>query len=279
MFFAGYVDIPAADYATFSVDWIAQAERILKPGASIYIISGWTNLIHILNALKQTRLQEINHIIWKYNFGVYTKTKYIASHYHILYYKKPGARHTFHTYARYADFEQSDQGRSLNYQDREDVWVIPRVYQPAQIKNKNELPVELLIKIMQYSSHEGSIVCDFFLGSFATAKVAKGLNRTAIGFEISPTAFDYQLKQWQNIPKGSLLEHCRKPPQNRRVRQNLPISPQEKNSILKNYAQCRQNGKNKKESLATLSKQFGRGTWSLLRIINDTNDKKPLPLK
>jgi site-specific DNA-methyltransferase (adenine-specific) len=52
--------------------------------------SGYTNLYHILHALRQTGLREVNHIIWKYNFGVYTSRKYVSSHYHILFYEKPG---------------------------------------------------------------------------------------------------------------------------------------------------------------------------------------------
>ena len=101
----GYVEIPKKEYASFSEKWILEAERILKPGGSIYIVSGYTNLNDILNALKKTSLEEINHIIWKYNFGVYTKTKYISSHYHILFYKKKGEKHTFNTFSRYSDSE------------------------------------------------------------------------------------------------------------------------------------------------------------------------------
>ena len=72
----GYVENPSSQYPQFSEDWIKEAERILKPGGSIYIVSGYTNLVHILNALRKTELKEKNHLIWKYNFGVYTKTKY-----------------------------------------------------------------------------------------------------------------------------------------------------------------------------------------------------------
>jgi len=46
----GYIEIPQAEYPEFTENWIVQAERVLKPGGSIYIVSGYTNLIHILNA-------------------------------------------------------------------------------------------------------------------------------------------------------------------------------------------------------------------------------------
>lgn len=86
----GYVEIPKAEYPEFSRQWIQEAARVLKPGGALYIVSGYTNLIHILNVFPaDTSLKEVNHLIWKYNFGVYTKKKYISSHYHILYYVKP----------------------------------------------------------------------------------------------------------------------------------------------------------------------------------------------
>ena len=40
--------------------------------------------------------------------------------------------------------------------------MINREYKPNQIKNKNELPTQLLIKMMQYSSNENDLICDFF---------------------------------------------------------------------------------------------------------------------
>ena len=77
------------------------------------------------------------------------------------------------------------------------------------MKNKNELPTELLVKMIQYSSNEGDTVCDFFLGSFSTAKIAKGLNRRATGFELSKTAYDHQVKAVESLPPGHLLNQLR----------------------------------------------------------------------
>ncbi|MCY4445326.1 MAG: site-specific DNA-methyltransferase [Rhodobacteraceae bacterium] len=268
----GYVEVPSIEYPQFSEEWILEAERILKPGGSLYIISGYTNLIHILNALQKTKLEEKNHLIWKYNFGVYTRTKYISSHYHILFYTKKGKPHTFNTFARYADHEKSVQGGSSNYSDREDVWVINREYKPGKIKNKNELPTQLLIKLIQYSSHEDDLVCDLFLGSFSTAKVAKGLNRKAVGFEMSKTAFDYQIQEFNNIEEGYLLKELRKPPKNQFINSGQPITIEIQGEIFKSHCNHLKQGMTKKQSIEKLSEEFGRGYWSILRIIGDSNN-------
>jgi len=50
-----------------------------------------------------------------------------------------------------------------------------------------------------YSSNPNDLICDFFLGSFSTAKVAISLERRACGFEINKNAFDYQI-QTINVP-------------------------------------------------------------------------------
>ncbi len=264
----GYVEVPSAEYAEFTRRWIAEAERVLKPGGAIYIVSGYTHLVHLLNALQQTNLKEVNHLIWKYNFGVYTKNKYISSHYHILYYVKPGAKHTFNTHSRYADAEKDDATNgSLNYQDREDVWVINKEYKPGQMKNKNQLPTELLSKIIQYSSNEGDLVCDFFLGSFSTAKVALGLNRRACGFEISPVAFDYQMLEMEKVKPGYLLSTVRTPPANKYFNQGKPIEESEKKEILRQYTERKNAGMSKKKIIEKLGQDLGRGPWSLERII------------
>ena len=263
----GYVEIPADEYEDFSRNWIRQAERILKPGGCIYIVSGYTNLFSILKALRETQLEELNHIIWKYNFGVYTKTKYVSSHYHILFYKKPGKPHTFNTYARYGALEKTEDGGRMNYIDREDVWIINREYKPGRVKNKNELPTALLTKMIRYSSNEGDLVCDLFLGGFSTAKVAIGLNRFATGFEISQQAYDYQIKEIEKVIPGGLLDEVKKPVGSNLENQGKPWTEEEKLQVCERYRALSGKFKTKKAVIDQLSKEFGRGRFSLDKIL------------
>lgn len=270
----GYIEIPKHEYAKFSENWIKQAERILRPGGSIYIVSGYTNLIDILNALKKTRLREINHIIWKYNFGVHTKRKYVSSHYHILYYYKPGSQHIFNTYCRFGPTERDKVEGSLNYQDREDVWIINREYKPGIIKNKNELPTELLKKMIQYSSNEDDIVCDLFLGSFSTAKVAIGLNRHAIGFEKNKTTYNYQIKSIHTINPGCMLETLKKPDLSGYENRGKPWTDSEINKLLERFNEIYGKSKNKNQSIKLLEKEFGRGRFAILNMLNDAGKER-----
>ena len=81
----GYCEVSLDTYSEFSQSWITECARVLRPGGSMYIVSGYTNLHHILNALHSTDLREINHIIAEYTFGVSATKKFISSHYHVLF--------------------------------------------------------------------------------------------------------------------------------------------------------------------------------------------------
>ena len=264
----GYVEVPAGEYAEFSRAWIAQAARVLRPGGSIYICSGYTNLRDILNALAATDLEEINHIVWKYNFGVYTRQKYISSHYHILFYVKPGGPRTFNTYCRYGAQSRGEDGRRENYVDREDVWIINREYKPGKRKNKNELPTELLKKMILYSSNPGDLVCDLFLGSFSTARVAIGLGRRATGFELSREAFSHRLSEVERTVPGYMLADLPAPVDDLPSNQNKKWAAGEKERLVERYREALDAEGTKKAALAVVAEEFGRGYFSVLNVVD-----------
>ncbi|RPI37659.1 MAG: site-specific DNA-methyltransferase, partial [Methanoregulaceae archaeon] len=80
----GYHEIPKEEYGEFTRRWMAEAARVLSPKGSMYIFSGWNRLRDILEGIDTAGFTTINHLIWKYQFGVCTKKKYVTSHYHIL---------------------------------------------------------------------------------------------------------------------------------------------------------------------------------------------------
>lgn len=270
----GYVEIPADEYAAFSLQWVAEAARILKPGGSLYIVSGYTNLYDIMHALRQTDLCEVNHIIWKYNFGVYTSRKYISSHYHILLYEKPGGRRTFHLESRFGSGEKNTEGGSLNYQDREDVWMINREYKPGQVKNKNELPLELLTKMILYSSSEGDLVCDLFLGGGSTARAAIGLNRRAVGFEISPSIFSVRVPELEQLVPGFLLSEMREPVCSAPARQRERWTPEARKDLKLRYTGLLAQGMKKKDIVQQLMNDLGRGHWAIVKALKQLEQEE-----
>jgi len=266
----GYVEVPSEEYGEFTHAWIREAARTLRPNGSIYIVSGYTNLYHILDALRSTDLREVNHIVWKYNFGVHTRRKYISSHYHILYYERPGPeKRTFNANVRYGPQERAPEGGSLNYQDREDVWVINREYKPGRRKNKNELPTDLLVKIVQYSSEPGDLVCDMFMGGFSTARVAVGLDRRFVGFEVSEAIFAEGVRRMKGVEPGDLLDSARAPGEDILYNQGKRWTENETMVLLARYNDLREEGQTKGSAIQELTGEFGRGRFAIANVLRD----------
>lgn len=263
----GYVEVPAAKYAEFSRKWVAEAARILRPGGSLYVVSGWSNLFDVLAALRASGLEEVNHVVWRYSFGVFTRNKYVSSHYHVLYWTKPGGTRTFNTEAFHALDEKAPDGGSLNYRDREDVWDVPREYKPGRAKNKNELPEALLAKMILYSSRPGDAVADFFLGGFSTARVAVGLGRHATGFEVSKAAFERGVATLRAAKVGDLLAEYPTPrPQPKRNR-GKPWSDDERAALGARFDALTAKGLGKGDARDVLQREFGRGRWAVEKAL------------
>ena len=192
---SGYNEITKENYYEFTLNWMSQCFRILKESGGMYVFSGWNNLADILNAIEEIGFITVNHIIWKYQFGVVTSRKFVTSHYHCLYICKNDKKRKFFPYERFGKEEKNSQGRSLHYKDKEDVWEIKREYWTGDEKTPTKLPAEIIKKILQYSSEEGDLVFDPFLGSGQTAVVSKLLKRNYMGFEIVKEYFDFISKR------------------------------------------------------------------------------------
>ncbi len=187
----GYGEVPEREYAQFSMEWITQAHRILKSSGSMYVFSGWNNLKDILVALDEVGFTTVNHIIWKYQFGVVTKRKFVTSHYHCIFVCKDDAKRRFNQNARFDGHERNKNGGSERYRDMEDVWEIKREYWIGDVKTPTKLPAEIIRKIIAYSSDPGDLVVDPFLGSGQTAVVARLEGRDYGGFEIVPAYYGF----------------------------------------------------------------------------------------
>jgi site-specific DNA-methyltransferase (adenine-specific) len=164
---SGYQEINN-DYQKFSEAWIAELPRILKNTATAWIFSGWTNLFDVMSALKKTELSLINHVIWRYQFGVFTDRKFVTSHYHLLFLAK-SREYYFNKIQHYPL----------------DVWEINRTYRKGEVKNATKLPNELVQRCIDFSTKPGDLVLDPFMGNGTTAVVAKDSFRHYLGFEMN----------------------------------------------------------------------------------------------
>jgi site-specific DNA-methyltransferase (adenine-specific) len=166
----GYNEVTKENYLDFSKKWISESHRVLKDNGSMLVFSGWTNLKDILISLEEAGFTTMNHLIWKYQFGVFTKNKFVTSHYHILFVVKDPKSYRFNKMDHYP----------------EDVLTVNREYWTGKAKTPTKLPTKLVRKLLSYLTNEGDLVLDPFMGSGTTAVVCKSMNRRFLGFEIVP---------------------------------------------------------------------------------------------
>lgn len=164
----GYGEI-GESYEEFTINWMSELPRIMSEEASAYIFSGWNNLEAVLRGARKAGLSTINHLIWNYQFGVYTKKRFVTSHYHILFLAKNPDQYFFNKIQHYP----------------EDVWRIKRSYMTGQKKNSTKLPVEVVQRCIDFSSKPGDVVLDPFMGNGTSAVAAKANWRHYVGFEVN----------------------------------------------------------------------------------------------
>jgi site-specific DNA-methyltransferase (adenine-specific) len=156
-------------YHEFTTKWLAELPRIMKPQSSAYVFSGWTNLDAVLEGARNAGLETLNHLIWHYPFGVYTKKRFVTSHYHIVLLVKNSKKYFFNKIENYP----------------EDVWTVKRQYRTGLAKNATKLPLEVVSRCIDFSSRPGDLILDPFMGNGTTAVAAKLNLRRFIGFEVN----------------------------------------------------------------------------------------------
>ncbi|UCC92530.1 MAG: site-specific DNA-methyltransferase, partial [Thermoplasmata archaeon] len=176
-------DMTDEGYYDFSRRWIERCHEALAPHGSMYVVSGWTNLHQILSAVHSSPFHLLNHIVWRYTWGVYTKRRFVTSHYHVLLLVKDPKDYRFNRLEKYQedvwdeepDPEDPMDPTCLEGEERwedGDVWFFPeynRGNDPDRIKGHPcQLPVKLLRKMVLTSSDEGDLVGDVFYGSGGT---------------------------------------------------------------------------------------------------------------
>lgn len=186
------------EYLRWTEEWVMESVRLLKEGGSFFIwnIPSWnTHTAEILN-------QHLNLRHWvavdiKYSLPI--QNKLYPSHYSLLYYVKGEKPNTFNAerlpleICRHCAGDIKDYGGyknklNVNGLSLPDVWrdISPVRHKKYKTRGSNQLPVNLLERIISMASNEGDTVFDPFGGSGTTFIVSEVLKRNWIGSEIGP---------------------------------------------------------------------------------------------
>jgi len=197
-----------ANYWEFLEPRIEEAFRVLHNSGTLYLHLDFREAHYakvLLDALFGPECF-LNEIIWAYDYGGKSKSRWPAKHDTILVYVKDPKNYYFNSEEvdREAYMapglvtpEKIEKGKLPT-----DVWWHTIVSPTGKEKTgyPTQKPVGILRRIIQASSKSGDVVLDFFAGSGTTGFVANGLGRRFILVDQNPESIQV-IKD--RLPKGS----------------------------------------------------------------------------
>lgn len=184
------------DYIEWLAERMAEARRVLKPTGSLFVHLDWREAHYAKVMLDGLFGREsfINEIIWAYDYGGRSKSKWSAKHDTILWYAKDPDGYTF-------QFEEMDRipymapglvgaEKAKKGKTPTDVWWHTIVSPTGKEKSgyPTQKPLGILRRIIAVHSQVGETVLDFFAGSGTTGEAARELGRNAILVDENPEA-------------------------------------------------------------------------------------------
>ena len=210
-------------YIEWSMRWIEQASRILKPTGSLYVC-GFSEILADPKHPSMRYFSSCRWLVWFYRNKANLGKDWGRSHEIILHLRKkdfghinyddvriPYGKHTL----KYPDHPQADSsqyGRKGSHWTPNPLGAKPKdvVEIPTTCNGMNEKtphptqkPEELLRKLILASSSEGDLVLDPFSGSGTTAVVASQLHRQWLACDENP-----EYNQWATQRLDS-IDHAR----------------------------------------------------------------------
>ncbi len=174
-----------ASYDSFTRDWLAEARRVMKPNATLWVIGSYHNIFRVGATLQDLGFWILNDIVWRKANPMpnFRGRRFTNAHETLIWASKgPEAKaYTFH-------YEALKAGND-DLQMRSD-WLFPLCTGEERIKDETgrkahptQKPEALLARIMLAASHPGDVVLDPFFGSGTTGAVARRLGRRFVGIE------------------------------------------------------------------------------------------------
>lgn len=185
-----------SDYWEFLAPRLIEAWRLLSPQGTLYLHLDWREVHYAKVALDQMfgRDHFLNEIIWAYDYGGKSKTRWPTKHDTILVYIKDPLSYIFNSDAvdrepymapGLVSAEKAERGKLPT-----DVWWHTIVSPTGKEKTgyATQKPLGILRRIVQASSRPGDWVLDPFGGSGTTAHAAAELGRKFVVMDSNPEA-------------------------------------------------------------------------------------------
>jgi site-specific DNA-methyltransferase (adenine-specific) len=202
----GYDD-EFADYWSFLEPRLEEAWRLLNETGTLYLHLDFREAHYakvLLDALFG-RENFLNEIIWAYDYGAKSKSRWPAKHDTILVYVKDPSKYYFDSAS--VDREPYMAPGLVTAEKVElgklptDVWWHTIVSPTGKEKTgyPTQKPIGILRRIIQASSKPGDLVMDFFGGSGTTGFVAAELDRRFVLMDRNPEAIEVMRERFSKL--------------------------------------------------------------------------------
>jgi len=208
-------------YIEWSMKWISEVARILKPQGTLYVC-GFSEILADLRLPASQYFKGCKWLIWHYKNKANLGNDWGRSHESILHLRKsktftmnsdmvriPYGNHTL----KYPSHPQAETSQYGNGKHRDNWIPNPRGAKPKDVleipttcngsqectRHPTQKPEELVRKFVMASSNPGDLVLDPFSGSGTTLVVAEQLGRKWLGCDVNCEYNEWAIKRIQNV--------------------------------------------------------------------------------
>lgn len=217
-------------YIRWSLRWIEQSARILKPTGSLYIC-GFSEILADLKHPASRHFRACRWLVWYYRNKANLGNDWGRSHESILHLRKsdrfhlnvdavriPYGNHTL----KYPGHPQAETSQYGNGKEREEWMPNPLGAKPKDVieipttcngmgektPHPTQKPEELLRRLVLAASDQGQTVLDPFSGSGTTLVVAEQLGRQWLGCDLDAAYNEWAVNRIEHVRRMSMEEWC-----------------------------------------------------------------------
>jgi len=185
---AAWDDMPLADYFKFTIQWLGELKRVVRPTGSIWIHGTYHNIGIINFALQALEVEIINEVVWykRNSFPNLSGRRLTASHETILWAHTGKKRKYYFDYEKAKRMACPEDGLKIPNKQMRTVWDVPNNKDSREIKygkHPAQKPVRLLKRMIELSTKEGQVCLVPFAGIGSECIAAKECGLKFIAFE------------------------------------------------------------------------------------------------
>ncbi|MFL1780425.1 RAMA superfamily domain-contaning DNA methylase [Candidatus Hepatincolaceae symbiont of Richtersius coronifer] len=170
-------------YDDFSLSWLTETQRVLKPSGTFWVTGTYHNIFRIGKIIQDLGLWILNDLIWAKTNPMpnFKGVRFSNAHETLIWAAK----------SRDSKYCFNYQSMKILNDDKQmtSIWNLPVCNGSERLKIENKTvhptqkPMDLLMRVILASTLENDIILDPFSGTGTTAVVAKMLGRRFIGIE------------------------------------------------------------------------------------------------